>query len=275
MIPPESQCSNFDFTYAVEFCKDHNLLMQKLNTFCDKFVFQKELSDKGYEHYQGRFHLGIKRNGNSLKNLLVSIELNELHFTVTVTKNTGTDWYMTKPETRLAGPWRDGDLPLYVPRQIRDIELRPWQQHIVSDAELFDTRTINFIYCPKGNVGKSTLATYIGVNKLGRALPSIDSYKDVMQAVMSGGDCMKCKLYLVDMPRAINQAKMSGLFAAIEEVKSGHAFDTRHSLREVYFDNPNIWVFSNILPNMAYLSIDRWKLWTINDDHELVEYTNQ
>lgn len=272
-IPPENQCIDFEFTCPVHACPNWKDLSTKLSVICDKFVFQKENSENGYLHYQGRMHLGTKRNGSQLKRELNVLNLEQLSFRVTATENRSKDFYATKLDTRVEGPWRDTDVPLYIPRQIKEIELRPWQDHIVKDAELWDTRTINVVYCPNGNVGKSTLVTYLGVNQIGRALPSIDSYKDVMQAVLSGGDVMKTKLYLIDMPRAINQSKMAGIYAAIEEIKSGHAWDTRHAYKEKFFDCPNIWVFCNVLPNRAFLSEDRWKIWTINADDELQSYT--
>lgn len=79
--------------------------------------------------------------------------------------------------------------------------------------------------------------------------------------------------YLIDLPRAMKKTNMVGLFSAIEEIKSGYAYDDRYKFVEKFFDCPNIWVFTNYIPDSEYLSADRWKIWQINKwSKQLEEY---
>jgi len=169
-------------------------------------------------------------------------------------------FYVMKAESRLDGPWSDKDKPLYVPRQIRDIDLWEWQNDVVEISKIWDTRHINIILDVDGNHGKSTLCTYMGVNKLGKLLPFCNDYKDILRMCYDVG-AQPC--YLVDMPRAINKERLFQFFAAIETIKSGYAYDDRYGFKDRYFDCPNIFVFTNKVPELEMLSQDRWMFWAI------------
>ena len=145
----------------------------------------------------------------------------------------------------------------------------PWQQHIIDNYDIWDTRTINVIYDVKGNNGKSTLCGYMRSHKLGFVLPFCNDFKDIMRMIM----CVPTKrCYLMDMPRAINKEKLYQMYSAIETIKNGYAYDDRYSFKEKVFDCPNIWLFCNVLPDRSLLSEDRWKFWQISDSKELVSY---
>jgi len=247
MAPIKSAIAVWDFTLKEEgvdliafkdFIKEH----------AKKWAFQLEKSDSGYVHYQGRVSLKVKcRVGPDWKNIRWS-----------VTHCHKDQFYVIKVDTRIAGPWQDTDK--YIPRQVRDIKLYPWQEQILDDAKVWNTRTINLLYCPEGNIGKSTLATYAGSMGLARAIPMMDGHKDYMRMVM---DMPKMKLYLVDFPRSMTKAGCASFWSAIEQVKNGYAYDDRYGFKEEYFDCPNIWVFTNVLPDEGVLSMDRWKIWMV------------
>lgn len=178
--------------------------------------------------------------------------------------------YCSKDYSRVLGPWKDSDdAPIYIPRQIREIkELYPFQKQIIELGKNWDTRHINWLYCPTGNIGKSILCGYIRAHKLGRVLPMINDYKDLMEIVMG---TPTSSFYLLDMPRAIRKDKLYQLISGLETIKDGYCFDTRYSFKEKVFDCPNIWVFSNKLPDKSLLSNDRWIIWTVKD-RELITY---
>lgn len=234
---------------------------------CKHWAFQKEKGEGGYEHFQCRVSLGVRRRLIELVDMAKKeYPLLKWHVSPTVKENClpAKAFYVMKPDTRVEGPWTSEDEEeTYVPRQIRDITLREWQGDIVADADVWNTRNINYVHECEGDKGKSILATYCGVHKIGRMLPPLNDYKDVMRIVM---DMPTSKLYLVDMPRAIDQTKNQNFYAALEEIKSGHAWDDRYSYKEKYFDCPNIWVFGNTMPNMKLLSADRWRIWNIVDE---------
>lgn len=234
------------------------------------YVFQLEKGDTGYLHFQGRISLMKKRRAEE-KHILLKLfdKWQPNYLAPTTTDNKGNVFYVMKDDTKIEGPYTDKDVDVYIPRQIREItDLRPWQLKIVEDAKKWDTRTINLLFDPNGNNGKSILKTYIGVYGIGRSIPFTNDYKDLMRMVM---DTKKMSLYIIDIPRALKKDHMYNFFAGIETLKDGYAYDDRYVFKEEYFDCPNIWVFSNMVPDMSYMSNDRWKLWRIVDG-DLKEY---
>lgn len=260
-----TQCARFDFTLPRdEWTGD--AIKNQLKEYAKMFVFQLERSDTGYEHFQGRFSLIKKRRLQEAIKLL-QVPFPKIHLSITHDM-TGVWCYVMKADTRIDGPWKDDDPePTYVPRQLREVtELRPWQKEILEKAKVFDTREIHIIYDPVGNNGKSVLTTYMGVHGLARQLPFVNDYKDIMRMVM---DMPTSPAYIIDMPRAINKEKLFQMFAGIETVKSGYAYDDRYHFKDKYFDSPQIFVFTNSVPDVNLLSRDRWRMWTI-EEHCLV-----
>lgn len=230
------------------------------------WVFQKESSDTGYVHYQGRISLKKKRTVASAKKVILEAGFLPEYFEPECNVNCkGEAFYVTKKDTRIEGPWSDKDEVLYIPRQIREITaLKPWQQYIVDHGTDWDTRHINILWDPHGSTGKSTIKTYIRAHKLGRFIPFVNDYKDMMRIIM---DCDKEKLYIIDIPRAIQKDRLYQFYAGIETLKDGYAYDDRYHFRDEVFDCPNIWVFTNVLPETSFLSLDRWVFWTIVEDN--------
>lgn len=258
----------YKFTLSFDKCKDKKILDKWLKSNCKKYVFQLEEGDSGYMHFGGRFSLRKKRRKIELVHIIQQVEeLKTIWLAPEVTTN-NDDFYDTKEDTRIEGPWSDQDVEIYIPRQCREIvdRLRPWQQQIKDDIGVWDTRTINMIFDPNGNIGKSTFCTYLSATGLARQLPSVNDYKDMLGIVC---DLPTSEMYLIDMPRAIKKDKLGGLYSAIESIKNGFAFDLRYQYKEKFFDCPNIWVFSNILPDFTMLSTDRWKIWEVDEGMNL------
>lgn len=104
--------------------------------------------------------------------------------------------------------------------------------------------------------------------KLGRALPPVNDYKDLLRIVH---DLPTSNFYLFDMPRALNKDKMYQFYSAVETIKDGYAYDDRYTFKEKVFDCPNIWIFCNVLPELSMLSLDRWNIWEIDASYNLVK----
>lgn len=253
----------WDFTLRRDVL-DAGALKALIKDHCKKWSYQLEKGSTGYEHFQGRVSLKLKtRTPNKLG------FPRETHWSVTSGANKDNDFYVTKSEGRLDGPYTDKDVDIYIPRQVREMkELYPWQAEIVKSAEVWDTRTVNILIDPEGNKGKSFIKTYIGCKKIGRCIPFANDYKDIMRMVM---DMPKTRLYIIDMPRALDKAKLSQFYAGVESLKDGYAYDDRYKFKEEYFDSPTIWIFTNKMPDMKMLSKDRWALWTFKDNKTIKE----
>lgn len=272
-------CAIYDFVFSKKTFDSETDLINLLKGIGKKFVFQLEKGEKkGYLHYQGRVSLIKKcRPGSVLKLFEEKFRPNWIKPTIKAEadkyKHTGDAFYQMKEQTRVLGPWCDTDEVIYIPRQIREVnKLRPFQQQIIDDAGNWNKRTINMVYCPEGNKGKSILVGYCRAYKIGRALPPVNDYKDMLRMVC---DMPTSKMYLIDMPRSINKDRLYQFYAGVESIKDGYAYDDRYKFREKFFDCPNIWIFSNKLPDLQVLSLDRWKIWKINDEYALEGYETE
>lgn len=252
-----SACCVWDFTIGEQYTSKDDL-QDKLKTHCKKWTFQEETgSNSGYKHYQGRCSLQTKMR---LKQVKEVFGITEAHWSITSTANRDNCFYVIKSNTRTAGPWSDTDQIQYIPRQIRGITLLPWQQTIVDSAQEWDTRHINIIIDKDGGIGKTTIKTYIRAHGIGRFIPFVNDYKDMMRIIM---DCKKEHLYIIDIPRAIQKDRLYQFYAGIETLKDGYAFDDRYHFKDEVFDCPVIWVFTNVAPEQKMLSADRWKFWEV------------
>lgn len=262
---------NFDLTLYDECFEDDEYLKDSLEEIeeyckkhCKKWVFQAEkCPSTGKIHIQMRISLKVKARKPPY------IEYDGKHSPTSNQINNQTFFdYCSKDESAIADTRKaSNDEIIYIPRQIREIkELYPWQNQIIDSLKEFDTRHINWLYCPNGNIGKSTLAGYCRAHKIAKTIPMINDYKELMGMVIDN----KSNAYFMDMPRAIKKDKLNQIYSAIENIKDGYAFDTRYKYREISFDCPNIWVFSNKMPDLEMLSKDRWKIWQVNDEKELI-----
>lgn len=255
----KSSIYRYDLTiFQPESIKDG--LIEWCKKYCKKWGFQGEqCPSTGTFHWQMRVSLKDKARKLPFMDY-------EAHVTPTsslITKDSFYD-YVCKEDSRVIGPFTDKDVALYIPKQIRLINsLHPWQQSIIDKSGVWDTRHIDWVYCPNGNIGKSTLCGYIRANRIGTVLPTVNDYKDLMEIVC---DLPSSTLYLIDLPRAIRKDKLYQLYSAIETIKDGYAFDRRYHFKERIFDCPNIFVFSNTLPTLSLLSNDRWRIWTVTDN---------
>lgn len=243
----------WDFTLK-EDGVDLEHLKATLDTYCKSWVFQLEEGESGYRHYQGRVSLCKRaRKGFNYPNI---------HWSPTCTKNMNDSRYVEKLETRIDGPWRHDDE--YIPPEMINVTLKPWQQDVLDDI-VFAPRIVNVLVCPKGNIGKSFLCEYADINGLAIDIDPQESQLGYMRQIFGRP---KGKLYLVDFPRRsnVNSCNHVGFWNAMEMLKNGKAYDDRYMYRRKRFPKPNVWVFTNEMPDTYILSEDRWVLWKVVND---------
>jgi hypothetical protein len=97
-------------------------------------------------------------------------------------------------------------------------------------------------------------------------LPAMNNYEDLMQACCCIGPK---KAYLVDLPRGMKKEKLSQFFTGLESLKNGVVYDKRYAFRKVRFNRPQVIVFSNSMPDVSLMSMDRWDMYRILSDHSL------
>lgn len=268
-----SACCVWDFTCPRDIIDQKNLASW-LRAQCKKFTFQGEIGESGYRHWQGRFSLKVKER----KTTLVKKIIPGMHVSVTSDENKDNMFYVMKEETREDGPWTDRDREVFIPRQYRGLleNLRPYQKYIWDSFDIFESRKINLIIDHKGAMGKSTIASLCDLHGRGVDLPVVNDAKQLIESVcdiLMGRDIRSPGVMFLDMPRAMKQDKLRGIYTALEQIKKGKVVDLRYHYKEWWFDSPQIWVFTNEEPKLKWLTHDRWVLWSLSDDWELIPYS--
>lgn len=255
-----AKCCVYDLSISATKITPENLI-KLFDEHCKKWCFQTELGEKtGYLHYQCRISLKVKAPISKTEKLFSCVKA---HVTPTSSQNLGNDFYASKEDTRVAGPWRNTDeKPAYIQKRFRgEIQFSEMQQYIINDIMGEpDDRTVNVIYDTLGKKGKSWLAAYCAQHGLARYLPSLNDYAEICEFAMS---FPPAKAYFLDMPRGLPKKHLNGIYAGLENLKNGYLFDKRYHGKEKWIEPPHIWVFTNVLPDKNLLSADRWNLWTI------------
>lgn len=271
IMPPkrDGQCITWDFTLfagqrpALPPSAD---VIAALSVFCKAYAFQHEkCGETGRDHYQGRIKLKEKLRELQVANLFHAADaLKGAKLKRTSTENASNMFYVTKTETRHAGPWTDQDKPVVKKVQkMLDEGLRPWQATLEAHLSYYDDRIIDVVIDREGNSGKSSFKKWMWIHHDAGIVPPLNDAKDICQFCMSQPDK---RLYIMDLPRAMKKRKLFELYAGIEQLKDGWLFDTRYHGRTRLMDEPRILIMTNQPPKQCYLSADRWKMWTITDD---------
>lgn len=189
-------------------------------------------------------------------------------------------FYAGKEETRVYGPliWQKyaENGGTYIPRQYREVtELYPWQKWVKDDCLTWNTRHIHIIMNKGGNEGKSWLCHYLRLctDLKVFAIPTVSDRERLMADVcckLTRKNCKSPNALFLDLPKAMPKVNLGIIFAAIEEIKTGHVEDTRYESHEWDFDCPNIYVFTNTWPDPNWLSSDRWLWHEIGEHHEII-----
>jgi hypothetical protein len=194
------------------------------------------------------------------------------HISITSTRGSKTFSYVMKCDTRVEGPWTEADYPKPVeniPWQLR-LPLAapyPWQTAIMKTAELRESRTINVLLNSVGKAGKSTLADMIEFLGLGWDIPPHDKADQMIASVQNRAHR---SLYTFDIPKTATAKQWYTIYHVAEQVKRGRVYDFRNRFAGGIMDAPVVWIFCNDPPDYSKLSSDRWKIWTIDADLNLV-----
>lgn len=264
MPTADNACYCWDITWKydgyptdtiLQWCKDHTT----------KWAFQHEVgTTTGYHHWQLR--VSLKERSRSPPGLP-----KDARFSPTSKENKNNYTYVTKDHTRVEGPWRWTDEDVFVPWHLvgKKDTLYPWQKQIWESADLREERQINVIYDPVGCQGKSTISSLMDVYGRGIEMTAYNDYKLVCQSLcneLKDNDNRDPRCILFDLERARKQDELAGLYSAIESIKKGVVSDWRNHFVKWRFHPPVVWVFMNTLPDRAYATPDRWKIWEIDPE---------
>ncbi|XP_033102682.1 uncharacterized protein LOC117105614 [Anneissia japonica] len=142
------------------------------------------------------------------------------------------------------------------------VVLRPWQQGLMDElSRRPDLRAVYWYHEPRGNVGKSFMASY-----LSRSMEAI-----VFDGCKKGADAA----YAYDGQRIVvfdlhNSQKKRVNYDLMERFKNGRLFSPKYHSKVKLFAVPHVVVFANFPPDLHTMSADRWRIRKIGSGgHEL------
>ena len=262
MILEQGRSKWWDFTLWGE--HDAKSIKELLSKIAKRWAFQQEAAPStGQLHYQGKMELFERQRGESVVRSFAECGFGYVHLERSY--DIGNFDYVTKSQTRVAGPWKWDDI--VIPDWLADEQPNwyPWQAEVLSWKK--DSRSVHLIIDTIGNTGKSYLSNWLAVRGKAVKIPVLKSHKDVMRAIC---DRPTKEIYFLDVPRA--EKLNDEMMAAIESIKDGHAFDDRYRFTETWFDPPVVIIFTNEAVNAEALSKDRWKRYRITQDRKLAKF---
>lgn len=245
----------FEDRYATKF-------VAALKHHCTRYICQLERGEKlGKLHMQGFAFVEDKKRPKAFAKLLGSDTLPGV--SVSRCSTAGKDAlarYCMKVDTRVAGPW--ADRATFLGHDLIT-KLCPWQQSIVDLlATKPHARKLYWFYDKIGGAGKSSFAKYMMFHHQVPCLTFGDS-KDLLYVVKQ---FQNKPAYMFDLSKTKGgTSSMSDIYAALESVKNGYFVSCKYESSIVLMQTPHVIVFSNHLPVMSALSVDRWNIVHMNE----------
>jgi len=264
-VSPRTQKVWWFFTLNNWTDEEYTQMSQWLQGYCKKWVVGKEIGpNSGRPHLQGTFALNTKRRLTEVKKII------------------GPRYHLEAcidPAASLIYCAKDGD---YISHGVMGWELtgtrvqhsvaaeiitdlRPWQKSILEILQSQpDCRTIHWIYEKIGGVGKTEFSKYC-IYHLNTLYIQKAKYSDIMNAAFN---TRNLNSFIIDTPRS---SKNYVSYDALESVKSGIITNHKYEYGQNLIPWPHVLVFANYPPALEKLSKDRWKVYTIDTQQNLIE----
>lgn len=259
------------FVFSVRWTCDYSVELQQLahhamQSLGKKYCYQWEKGTATErEHLQGYISLKERswHTGNPLGAAFSALGLKGCECSGASNEGTAAlKDYVTKAETRIAGPW--ADCPIYLGRDIACMHKpRPWQKDLMAIlSKQPNSRTIIWINDGQGNVGKSVLIKHLCFNNLAKKVPMGNATQLKTNVITQGPS----RIYVGDLPRTLGTTeKMTDLISACEEIKNGYVASAMYGKhQELFMEPPHLVLFANTAPPREMMSQDRWRVYTID-----------
>jgi len=215
-------------------------------------------------------HLKTKLRVPQLAKALQGDGLAGIHLSPAVDKEALKKYCMKKDLTYVDGPWddREEDLPVDV---IDEKSLWPWQQTVLAALRAKpDDRKVCWLVDKKGCTGKTAFVKFCRKHRL--ALPL--SYTDAKDAAYMVTTQEYSPAYVFDLTRC-KPASLSAtdLYAVMENIKNGLLQNTKYQSKAGILRPPaHVWVFANHVPDYKSLSRDRWMVYELDEQRNLITF---
>ena len=207
-----------------------------------KWIIAKETGKGGYKHYQVRMTTGAPFE--ALKSAFPQAHIEKASEVFEYERKEGRYW--TSNDTTQILSCRFGR-----PKAIQTLILNKCRRQ--SDRSITVVVDISI----SGFHGKSWLTRWMYERGMGfYCPPTIETVKGLIQFIASGyrGEEFIC----IDIPRSWKWSEQ--LYTAIESIKDGLIYDSRYhtTIRDIW--GVKVLVFTNSMPKLNKLSLDRWEL---------------
>lgn len=223
-----------------------------------KYAFQEEIGDEKTPHLQGCISFKNAKPLSTLKKFN-----DKIHWEITHDFDAAVK-YCTKDKSRNGNVYTKG-----IPKPLKDPIKTPypWQSVVLEELKSEpNDRTINWIWDETGNIGKTSLAKHICMNR--NALYVAGKSTDVKAALATHlEEHGEIEIVLWDIPRT---SKDYISYEAIESLKNGICFSGKYESKQLIFNSPHIYIFANFMPNTQALSKDRWNIREVNTNKEFI-----
>jgi len=260
LIAPSKRWS---FTYNNYECSTLTVFNNILDINCSIVFYSFEVGDSGTNHLQG--YLEFKKKTRPLTVFKNTIFEGLLHWE----KAKGTMIHNYNYCSKESAFHYFKGVP-----QVRKLKLitpdRYYQKFILDIIkEEPDDRTIYWFYESVGNVGKTCFTKYLCEKH--NALCLSGKAADVKHGVVSSVEKMGTTPHLIvyDIPRSFNQEYLN--YESLESIKSMMFYSGKYEGAQICGPPCHLIIFSNELPVIKNLSIDRWKIYKIKSDFKLKE----
>lgn len=145
-------------------------------------------------------------------------------------------------------------------------DFRPWQKDLYKLLEdKPDDRTVIYIYDIDGGKGKTQFLNYMGVNE-GSFCCDGNNKNNVFYCLREHLAENNMRVCILTYPKSIKKVN----YSMVEAIKDGFIFSSKYESKTIYFGSCHLVIFSNHEPEFEDLSLDRWKIFEINDNFELI-----
>lgn len=271
----DSGTGGSDGSHSYSYVKSEKII-ECLRRYAEVWVFQMEQSETGHVHYQGICKMNDRRRKAPMIGLFSKfLECDPRQFQC----RPAIDWlklefYVTKAEGRMAGPWSYG-IKYIQPAPIFGIipydRMYPWQKYVWDICQytpithpkgtLWGSRVIHWFWSSDGNTGKTAMAKTI-MHAFPNTLMASGKAKDIASRVIQGNTP---DIVIMNISRGTKIDCVS--YAALEFLKDGILSSGKYEGGQKLFNPPWVFVFANMDPMYDQLSHDRWEVRRVDDLH--------
>lgn len=230
----------------------------------EKYIFQEETGKSGNKHLQG--FVAFK---NQVDFTLLKKENKKAHWEKCINEEASIR-YCQKKESRTGKMWYK-NVKINVELKDPIKEPREWQKTVLEwITHEPDDRSIIWIVDTEGGKGKTSLCKHICI-KFENAIVLSGKANDIKHGIVKFLEKKTLEIALLDFTRT-SENFIS--YEAIEAVKNGLFYSGKYEGQMVMYNSPHVIIFANFYPKIENLSLDRWKIYLIEEDNTMNEITN-